>query len=318
MKAAPLTFLAILSSLALAAALPQAAQEREPATPAAADSPAKEKDAAEPDEDAALQKLVSSLSYKTGDIPLSSGMAVLHLAEGWRYLGPKDAKSVLVDLWGNPPEAAGGTLGLVLPSGQEVTMDESWAIVVSWEEEGYVPDSDADEINYDDLLNQLKESSRAASAQRQKDGYGKFLLTGWALPPRYDKQAKVLHWAKAFDNGSPVKSLNYDVRVLGRRGVLSMNAVASMNQVKDIESASAGIVKLVEFTAGNRYADYVDGKDKKSDYTLAGLVIGGAVAAKVLAKGGLLLLFAKFGKLLIIPFVFVIAWLKRKFSRKES
>ena len=43
-------------------------------------------------------------------------------------------------------------------------------------------------------------------------------------------------------------------------------------------------------------------------------MVGGAVAAKLPAKGGILVLLAKFGKLLIIPAVFIGAWLKRKFS----
>ena len=38
--------------------------------------------------------------------------------------------------------------------------------------------------------------------------------------------------------------------------------------------------------------------------------------AKVLAKGGLLVMLAKFGKLLIIPVVVLVAWVKRKLSRE--
>ncbi len=47
-------------------------------------------------------------------------------------------------------------------------------------------------------------------------GCGKLLLTGWARPPRYDKEMKVLNWAKALDSGEPVQVLIYGVRVLGK------------------------------------------------------------------------------------------------------
>ena len=262
------------------------------------------------------RKLVEGLKYESGDVTISDGLAVLHLPKDWQFLGAKDAKTVIVDLWGNPPRAGERALGMVIPAGQDIASEQHWAVVVSWDADGYVSDADADEIKYDDLLKQLKENSVAASKKREEMGYGKLLLTGWALPPRYDKEAKVLHWAKALDSGDPVQMLNYDVRVLGRSGVLSMNAVATMDEVKQIEAAAPELVKLVAFNPGHRYADYVEGKDKKSDYTMAGLVVGGAVAAKVLAKGGLMVMLAKFGKLLIIPVVVLVAWVKRKLSRQ--
>jgi uncharacterized membrane-anchored protein len=108
--------------------------------------------------------------------------------------------------------------------------------------------------------------------------------------------------------------LNYDVRVLGRRGVLSLNAIAGASQKQEIDALTPEIVSLVSFNTGHTYADYNSSTDKKADYSLAGLVVGGAVAAKLLAKGGILVLLAKFGKLLIIPAVLVAGWLKRKFS----
>ena len=88
-------------------------------------------------------------------------------------------------------------------------------------------------------------------------------------------------------------------------------------QKQEIDAQTAEIVAMVSFNSGHTYAEYDSSTDKKADYSLAGLVIGGAVAAKVLAKGGLVVLLAKFGKLLIIPVVLIGAWLKRKFSRSE-
>lgn len=161
----------------------------------------------------------------------------------------------------------------------------------------------------------MKSASAGASKQRVAEGYGKMELSGWALSPRYDKEKKVLFWAKEFITDAPENGLNYDVRVLGRRGVLSLNAVASASQKQAIDAMTPEIVSLVTFNPGHAYADFNSATDKTADYTLAGLVVGGAVAAKLLAKGGILVLLAKFGKLLIIPLLFVVAWLKRKFSK---
>lgn len=263
----------------------------------------------------AMQSKISRLDYKTGKIDLPGGMASLDLPEGWRYLSPADTRTVLVDLYGNPPAAGSGTLGMIFPKGQEVTGDDSWSVVLQFEADGYVSDEDADDINYNDLLKSLKESSAQASAERERGGYGKMLLKGWALPPRYDKNLKVMYWAKEFITDDPGGALNYDVRVLGRRGVLSLIVLGKASQAQELDTHTSELVNLASFNPGHRYQDFNESTDKKADYTLAGLVLGGAVAAKLLAKGGILVLLAKFGKLLIIPVVIVIGWLKKKFSR---
>lgn len=293
---------------------PAAPVESVESTRSAADKPAADAPELDPATKALVAK-VSAFKYETGEVKLQAGRAKLTLPEGYTFLGPKDGKVVIEELWGNPPGSASDIEGIVIPRGQDVTDDHSWAIIVQFEDDGYVSDEDADDIDYDDLLTTLKKSSAEASKRREAAGYGKMLLTGWALPPRYDKEKKVLYWAKEFEVGGPVSSLNYDVRVLGRRGVLSMNAVASSEQKQEIDALTPEIVGLVTFNSGHTYAEYDKSTDKKADYTLAGLVVGGAVAAKLLAKGGFLVILAKFGKLLIIPVIAIGAWLKNKFSR---
>ena len=263
----------------------------------------------------ALIKKVKAFNFQTGSITLKADRATLNLPEGYQFLDSKDGKTVIEELWGNPPGSASGIEGLVIPRGQDVVSADSWAIVVQFEEDGYASDEDADDIDYDDLLKDMKKSSLEASKRRVAAGYGKMELAGWALPPRYDKSSKILYWAQEFVTDNPGNSLNYDVRVLGRRGVLSLNAIAGASQKQEIDALTPEIVSLVSFNTGHTYADYNSSTDKKADYTLAGLVVGGAVAAKLLAKGGILLLLAKFGKLLIIPAVLVAGWLKRKSSR---
>lgn len=303
--------------LAIPLVLPAQENSGTPAGAEAAAGESREQEAPELDE--ATKKLigkVSNFNYQTGTVALQAKRATLNLPEGYRFLGPKDSKTVIEELWGNPPGSGSDLEGLILPPGQEAADSESWAIVVQFEDDGYVSDKDADEIDYDDLLKQMKQGSKEASKKRVAAGYGSMELVGWALPPRYDKEKKVLYWAKEFDVDGPENSLNYDVRVLGRRGVLSLNAVASAARKDAIDALTPEIVSLVSFNSGHAYADYNSSTDKKADYTLAGLVVGGAVAAKVLAKGGFLVLLAKFGKLLIIPVVIAGAWLKRKFSRE--
>jgi uncharacterized protein DUF2167 len=62
--------------------------------------------------------------------------------------------------------------------------------------------------------------------------------------------------------GETEHTLNYDIRALGRRGVLSLNAVASMDQLQAVEKDMKQVLSFVEFNDGHRYNDYVAGADK--------------------------------------------------------
>ncbi len=73
------------------------------------------------------------------------------------------------------------------------------------------------------------------------------------------------------------------IRILGRKGVLVLNAVAPMSQLAQVEAATPEILSMVDYQAGNRYADFNSDTDKVATYGLAALVAGG-----VAAKAGLL------------------------------
>ena len=96
-------------------------------------------------------------------------------------------------------------------------------------------------------------------------------------------------------------SLNYDIRVLGRRGVLSLNAVAGMKQLQQIKSDMREVLSFTEFSAGHRYSEFNGSTDQVAAYGIAALVAGG-VAAKMglFAKLGILLLSLKKGLVFIL------------------
>src|ERR1035438_4859092 len=50
-----------------------------------------------------LVQLAKSLKYQQGEIDLRDGLAKLTVPKEFSYLGPDDAETVLVKLWGNPP-----------------------------------------------------------------------------------------------------------------------------------------------------------------------------------------------------------------------
>ena len=96
-----------------------------------------------------------------------------------------------------------------------------------------------------------------------------------------------LYWAKQLKfGGGNEDTLNYNIRILGRRGVLVLNAVAAMSQLPEIERNAPKILAALDFNPGNRYADFSEASgDKVASYGIAALVAGGVAAKLGLFKG---------------------------------
>lgn len=242
-----------------------------------------------------LDSIESSLSYKTGRIVLGDGMATISVPGGFKFLESDDARYVIEDLWGNPKSET-PPLGLLFPANSGATDPGGYAFVVQFEEMGYVKDSDADKINYDDLLKDLKESNAKNNEERKKMNLFTMNLLGWAAKPYYDKEKKVLYWAKEFSvSGQDEHTLNYDVRVLGRKGVLILQAISGMQELDSVNAHLDEVLEMVAFNEGNRYTDFDSTTDKVAAWT-----IGGLVAGKVLAKAGFFAVILKFLKFIIV------------------
>lgn len=237
------------------------------------------------------EKLADSLVKRTGTVDLPGGQARVAIKEGFAYLNPEDTRKLLVELWGNPPEQGEGVLGAIVPADVSMAAPESWAAIITYENEGHVADDDAKSINYGDLMKQMQEDTTTANDERVKQGYEPISLVGWAQEPKYDSVEHKLYWAKHLQFGKEAHTLNYAIRALGRTGVLQVNVVAGMDQLKDINQKVPGLLSMVSFTEGNRYADFKDG-DQVAAYGLAALIAGGVAAKAGLFKGLLALLAA--------------------------
>jgi len=242
------------------------------------------------------EQFLAKLKFQQGKINLPGGIATLDLPTTFQYLDPADSERILVEAWGNPP--GNKTLGMIFPVGVSPLSENGWGVVITYQEDGHVKDDDADKIKYDELLKDMQEAMKEANEQRVKQGYKAMNLVGWAETPHYDKSSHKFYWAKEYasDNHKGQNSLNYNIRVLGRKGVLVLNAVAGMKQIDEIKTEMRNVVAFTDFTSGNGYNDFNSGTDKVAEYGLAALVAGG-VAAKLGLFGKLfafLLLFKKF------------------------
>lgn len=269
---------------------------------------------------ARIMSLVKNLKYQQGEIDLRGGLAKLTVPKEFNFLGSDDAETVLVKLWGNPPSAQ-KPLGMLIPAGLTPLSSNCWVVTIEYDEDGYVKDNDASKINYDDLLKKMQKGIAENNPARQEKGYPAITLVGWAAPPHYDAASHKLYWAKQLKfGGESSDTLNYSIRMLGRKGVLELNAIASIEQLGEIDKQTPQILGMVDFKEGSRYADFDPKVDKVATYGLATLVAGGALAAA--AKFGLLkgfwifLLAAK--KFIILGAIAVAAFFKKMFKRGGS
>lgn len=260
-----------------------------------------------------LDSIAQTLDYKTGQVLLNSDLAVINVPPGFSFLGAKDAQFVLSEIWGNPKDET--VLGLLVPKDMSFIDPNSWAVIYSYDEDGYVKDDDASGIDYDELLTTMQEESREANEQRVKEGYSKIELIGWAQKPFYDKGAHKLHWAKelSFD-GDSLHTLNYNIRMLGRKGVLVMNIISGMDNMQTVQANISKIIASTNFNNGNRYEDFNSDMDKIAEYGIGGLIAGGILAKTgVLAKIGIFL--AKSWKIIALVAVGLFAAIKKFFNK---
>jgi len=258
------------------------------------------------------EQIEKSLNYETGKITLGQNLAVMQVPTGYRYLSAKQSQYVLSQLWGNPPDSS--TLGMLFPENQGPFSDNTYAIEINYSEEGYINDDDAEDLDYNDLLKEMQQDARDANPARAQAGYPTVELIGWASPPFYDTKSHKLHWAKELKfQETESNTLNYNIRILGRKGYLVLNVIGDISVLPAVKKNIGPVLASVNFTEGNRYSDFNPDVDQVAAYG-----VGGLIAGKVLAKVGFFALILKFWKLIIGAVLAAYYYIRREFFGKHK
>ncbi len=180
-----------------------------------------------------LSKLMNPDS--TGTKTISDGKVTITIPQGFYFLDAKDSKILLEEMWGNPPSDDTEAM-LVTKDGY--FGDSVIAITMQYTNDGHIEDKDAEDINYDELLEEMQTSAEANNPQRIEMGYNPISIIGWASTPFYDQVSKKLHWAKEAKFGDAEENtLNYDLRILGREGSMDLTFIAGINQLDDVKNS---------------------------------------------------------------------------------
>lgn len=258
-------------------------------------------------EDAAAIKayndFIGSLSWKTEGTGSLGSRAEIAIPEGYRFLGSSDA-SKLMKYYGNLSN--GSELGYISPDGME------WFAIFEFEDVGYVKEDDKDKLNPDEILEQLKEDQKAANKELARLGRPTLSVLGWHTPPNYNSETKNLEWAIRLQTSDGAQVLNYNTKLLGRRGVMNVVLVCDEEQLASVIPHHQALLKGFAYKKEESYAAFTKG-DKIAEYGLVGLIAGGGLL--VAAKSGLL---AKLWKPIAIGLVAIGAFIKRLIKGKTQ
>src|SRR6188768_1922029 len=212
----------------------------------------------------------------------------LDLPDGF-YLLHKQEADEMMRRFGNQDDPS--LLAIVLKP------DSSWLVTVSFDAEGYIKDEDGEKLDADEILKAITEGTEEGNKYRVEHGFKPMHVDGWSEQPHYDRKVHHLIWAvKGSDEDGT--SINYNTRILGRRGYASLNLIDAPEKLAASKLEAATLLGVTHFESGARYEDFNEKSDKVAEYGLAALVAGGAGAAALkLAKVGIL---AKFGGKLLL------------------
>ncbi|MBK9176050.1 MAG: DUF2167 domain-containing protein [Flavobacteriales bacterium] len=221
-----------------------------------------------------IDSLIDAFRFENGEIILADGVATLDVPERFKFLAAEQAYHLVVDVWENPPSITEDLLGVVMAADAGVYADVP-SYILYYEPIGYVTDGEADGIDYAAKLKDMLKDDSLANAQRKEAGYSGLQLLGWASAPYYDKKRRVLHWAKEMRSEEADRNvLNYNIRILGRQGVLVINAVSSMDHLDEVKAVLPEILAMATFNDGYRYDQYDPLVDKLAEQGLDGLIDG--------------------------------------------
>jgi uncharacterized membrane-anchored protein len=245
---------------------------------------------------------------KVTDGPATASLgnvARIEIPSGFQFIDGKTMQRVM-KASGQP--VSDNLMGSMSPTNAD------WSVWFSYDDIGYVKDTDKDALNADKLLQDYKEGTEAANKVREKSGHPPIHVVGWEQPPRYNETTHNLEWAiRGTCEGEEI--LNYDTRLLGRKGVMQVKLIVEPKEFSRTMPEFTNLLAGYSFQTGQSYAEYKPG-DKVAKYGLAALVVGGAAvgAAKLGLFAWAAVLLKKFWKVIVIAVVAVASVFRKVFS----
>jgi uncharacterized membrane-anchored protein len=246
----------------------------------------------------------------TGDL---GGVAQLQVPSGYQFAGADDTRTILTAMHDS---ISGEEVGLIAPENK----GSSWFSTFEFDKSGYVPDDEKGSLDADAILKSLKDGQVADNKDRQAKGWSTLTVLDWVQKPQYNGLTHNLEWSfQLQDDSTGNISINYNTRYLGREGVMEVTLAVDQAGYNQAVQSFQNVLSGFSYNQGHTYSEFRAG-DKKAEYGLTALIVGGAAA--VATKAGLFkwlgASIVAFWKLIIAGFVAIGAWFKKLFSRKKT
>jgi uncharacterized membrane-anchored protein len=207
--------------------------------------------------------------------------------------------------------------GVEYPDTEAVLIDESGGakteVYYEWRDEGYVSDSDWEEVDGDALLTYYRDVTEASNEERAKNRLEPMHVVGWLEPPRYDQATRTVTYAVELTNKYGNWTNGVALR-LGRAGYAEVTWVGPVDEYQgsgERPSLLNYALATHSFDEGYRYEDFKDA-DKVATYGVAGLV---ATALGVeFAKEGAVVLLAEIAIPALAVFALIVLRFKELFG----
>jgi uncharacterized membrane-anchored protein len=247
----------------------------------------------------------------TGQSVQIGSIAELKLDPAMQYLDADNTRRFLDE---NGNISTDSDIASVFPA------DSDWSVYFQYFEEGHVADDEKNNIDADALLQSYKDGTEQQNKKLDNPADHLF-VEGWEKAPEYDETRRALTWTLRMHDGNNEPLVNQNVRVLTRQGYMSVILVTDPAHLQaDAAAMDELVLKKLTVKSGQRYEDFNESTDKKANYGLTGLILGGAgllVAKKVGLIAMIAVLAKKFGIVIVAAIVGFWRYLRGK-SKNDS
>jgi uncharacterized membrane-anchored protein len=244
--------------------------------------------------------LIEKTKWQNGPCISDMGnIAEARIPAGYIFTGAEGTRNMM-EASQNPP--SGKEVGLIGPA------ELNWFLLFEFDDIGYVRDDEKNSLDAEAMLKSIIAGNNNANRERLKRGWKVMNITGWEQTPRYNSQTHNLEWAIRGES-ERIPIINYNTRLLGRGGVMSVVLVTDPEELNDTLPRAKNIIDNFTFKQGQTYQEFRNG-DKIAEYGLTALVVGGAAAVAV--KTGI---FKWLWKIVVVVFIAIVGLFKSIFYR---
>lgn len=249
----------------------------------------------------------------TGQTVSIGDIADLVLDPSMAYMDAENTRKFLDD---NGSISSENDIGAVYPID-----DSNWIVYFEYFNEGHIDDEEKNDIDAKALLESYINGTKEQN-KKLEDPADHLFVEGWEKAPYYDENERALSWTLRMHTNDNEPLLNQNMRVLTRTGNMSVVLVTDPDHLQaDAASMKRLVSSHLTIKAGQRYEDFDESTDKKANYGLTGLILGGAglvVAKKAGLIAVIVLLVKKFGIVLVAAIVGLGGFLRNKLKRRSN